>query len=143
MNKNKLLSFVCLIEKGYLNIPYHCSLHATDVMINTFHFLIKSELIMNDFDKIMLLITALCHDYKHPGFQAAFLINSKHEIARRYTDKSILEQMHIAQTLKVIENEKYNFLENFDTNKVKYFKVRCVMYTYSTVRGCALFCCCI
>eukprot|EP01084_Bolivina_argentea_P075428 136748_1 len=64
----------------------------------------------------------MCHDYKHPGFQSSFLIKSKHEISIKYTDKSILEQMHIAETIKVLQNDKYNFLSNIDTNKVKYFK---------------------
>ncbi len=32
-----------------------------------------------------------------------FLIKSKHEIGIKYTNKSILEQMHIVETIKILK----------------------------------------
>lgn len=123
ISSTKFLSFICCIEKGYLkDIDYHSSIHATDVMINSYHYLIKSNIIKKDLDIFIILLSALCHDYKHPGLQSDFLIKTNHEIAIKYGDKSILEQMHYEETINIMEKKRYNFLENFNDKDVKYIK---------------------
>jgi hypothetical protein len=38
-------------------------------------------------DIAAFLISAIIHDFKHPGFTNAFMINSKNELAVRYNGK--------------------------------------------------------
>ncbi len=124
ISQNKFLLFLQTIESGYLNIPYHSSLHATEVMINSFHFLINSNLIVSDLEKFIILLSAAAHDYKHPGYNSAFLVQTNHEIAVEYNNKTpLLEYMHATETLKLLSDEKHNgFLQTFTDSKIKYIK---------------------
>ena len=66
------------------------------------------------------LIAAAIHDYSHPGRNNAYLINSKDELAITYNDKSILENYHVAEAFRILEEEPgCNFLTNLDTDQYK------------------------
>jgi hypothetical protein len=45
---------------------------------------IKEKIKIDDFDQCALLISCIIHDYKHPGFTNAFLINTSNPIAIKY-----------------------------------------------------------
>eukprot|EP01084_Bolivina_argentea_P279401 477658_1 len=124
ISQDEFLLFLQKIESGYLEIPYHSSLHGTDVMVNSFHFLINSNLIVSDLDRFIILLSAVCHDYKHPGFNSSFLMQSNHEIAIKYKNKTpLLEYMHANETLEVLSNKKYNgFLQQFTDSEIGYIK---------------------
>ena len=70
---------------------------------------------LNDLDCASFLISAIIHDYKHPGFNNNFMINSKNEISIRYNGKflllkidlSVLENYHLSESFKII-----NFISN-------------------------------
>ena len=47
-------------------------------------------------DKLALLLSAIGHDLNHPGFTNAMLVNSRHFLAIRYNDISVLENHHAA-----------------------------------------------
>jgi len=49
-----------------------------------------------DIEVYALLLAALCHDLGHFGRTNPFLIETKHELALRYNDKSPLENMYCA-----------------------------------------------
>lgn len=48
-----------------------------------------------------MLIAALCHDMGHFGKTNPFLVESKHELAITYNDKSPLENMHCAKLFEI------------------------------------------
>ena len=56
-----------MIERG--DVYYKCALKETDIFA--------------------LLIAAICHDFKHPGFTNSYLVNSNHEIAMMFNGKII------------------------------------------------------
>ena len=45
-----------------------------------------------------IIIGGACHDHEHPGFNNAYLIETRDEIANRYNDVSVLENHHVAST---------------------------------------------
>jgi hypothetical protein len=49
-----------------------------------------------------LLIAALSHDCGHPGFNNAFLINTRHPLAIQYNDTSVLENYHCYRLFSII-----------------------------------------
>ncbi len=89
---DKFEMFIQEIAKGYLRSnPYHNDLHAADVLQTCSIFLkwgkIAQSLKLNDLDICALLISAIIHDFKHPGVTNIFLINSADPIAIKYNGK--------------------------------------------------------
>jgi len=78
--------------------PYHNFAHAVDVAHGVFRFLRLTErrLRLPAADKFALLVAALAHDVGHPGVNNAFLVATRHPLALRYNDASVLENRHCA-----------------------------------------------
>ena len=123
----KLKNFLIRVESGYHpSNPYHNNIHASDVTQAAFSFLTKGELAqypfnMNDRhipfyivlvaltlpmlltmqDMLSLILACLIHDYDHPGFNNAFLVNTNDPKAIRYNDISVLENHHCSAAFEV------------------------------------------
>jgi len=54
-------------------------------------------------DIFSLLISAAIHDFEHPGLNNNFLEKSRHPLAIKYNDISILENHHIAASFKIMQ----------------------------------------
>ncbi len=65
---------------------------------------------MQEIDILSLLLSALCHDFKHNGFNNNFHVNAKSMIAVSYNDASVLENYHVAETFKVLMHDENNLL---------------------------------
>ena len=129
------------ISEGYQRYNfYHNDLHAADVT-QTCLLYIK---IGNKEDAYPLstpnicsiFLSCLCHDYRHPGVNNNFLKETKHKLSIRYNDISILENMHISTTFKLILNNKdCNIFDGVDINLYKQMRkemISCVLATDMT-----------
>ena len=128
INEKKYENLCKKISEGYnRNNNYHTDLHAADIA-HTCYIYFKVGLINEiiNLDKLSicaLFLSCICHDYKHPGLNNNFLIETNNSIAINYNDVSILENMHISETFKLIlSDENYNIFYNFE--KEKYRKIR-------------------
>lgn len=45
-----------------------------------------------------MIIGGGCHDFEHPGFNNAYLVETHHEYAIKYNDVSVLENHHVASS---------------------------------------------
>lgn len=86
---NYFENFLEHIRTGYLEKnPYHNDIHAADVLQTCYSMLMHSniiEIIMLDkFDIASLFISAIIHDFKHPGLTNGFLITTKNKLALDY-----------------------------------------------------------
>jgi len=79
----------------------------------------QSLLWLSDIDHYALLVAALCHDIGHRGKTNAFLVETGHELALRYNDKSPLENMHCASLSQLLGQEKTDVFKRIpaDTRK--------------------------
>lgn len=68
---------------------------------------------MSDIDLFALKLSALGHDLGHPGVGNGFMINSKHNLALRYNDISVLENFHAATLFEILNLSGCNILDNF------------------------------
>ena len=68
---------------------------------------------LKQLDIFAILVAALCHDYKHPGTNNLFHINTQSKYALRYNDTSVLEMYHIAQTFKELQHDDFNIYKKF------------------------------
>ena len=138
INNNKFENWCQKIADGYIRKNfYHNDLHASDITqtcllyfkmgeFETVHKFTKSNI-------CSLFLSCMCHDYQHPGVNNNFLKETNNKIAVRYNDISILENMHIAKTFKIIlTNKECNVFENVDKNLYKEMRkemISCVLAT--------------
>ena len=116
---NILKNFITQIVEHYdrEKAIYHNDLHACDVMQTSYTIFTQGNLTekmkLKELDTFSMLIAALCHDYKHPGTNNLYQINSKSKYAMRYNDFSVLEMYHLAQTFKELQHDEYNIFKKF------------------------------
>ena len=128
LNHTKYQNWCQKISEGYnRNNFYHTDLHAADIVHTSFIYFkegLINEIIKLDKSSICaLFLSCICHDYKHPGLNNNYLMETNNSIAIRYNDISILENMHISETFKLILSDKnYNIFDNLE--KQKYKKIR-------------------
>eukprot|EP01137_Pigoraptor_chileana_P025221 Opistho-2@94357 len=117
IDEQKLRRFLSAIEEGYKAAnPYHNSMHAADVA-QTIHFFLSQNGMKDALsieEMFGAVVAALIHDYEHPGFNNAFLINTRHPLAIRYNDRSVLENHHCASAFHLLKtNDSLNIFSNF------------------------------
>ena len=123
--------------EGYKNNSYHNNLHAADIThISYIYFKVGliNEIINLDKDTIYaLFLSCICHDYKHPGLNNNFLIETNNSIAINYNYFSVLENMHISEAFKLMLSDKNrNIFENFEATEYKKIRkqmISCVLTT--------------
>ena len=138
IKQKKFANWSKKIAAGYSRLnPYHTDLHGADVTQTCFISLlqegVKEIAKVDNIDICSLILSCMCHDFKHFGLNNNFLKLTKHKLAIRYNDISILENMHISETFKLINsNPDCNIF--FDVDKTIYEKMRkkmiaCVLST--------------
>ena len=136
--KSIFKNFIEKIISGYnrKNAIYHNDLHAGDVMQTSYTILNQGKLIkkmkLGQLDTFSLLIACLCHDFKHPGQNNLYQINAKTKYAMRYNDISVLENYHVSQTFKVLQNKETNLFINFSPEEYRICRRRMIDYILST-----------
>ena len=103
-------------------VPYHNFRHVVDVLQAPFHSLVsigslppyrstnggearpKSPMaaLLQPFEALTLLITAIGHDVGHPGVNNGFLVTLNAPLAQLYNDRSVLESFHCAAYSQIL-----------------------------------------
>ena len=81
---------------------------------------------LSDLDVLSVIISAVCHDYDHDGFNNAYHVNAITERAIRYSDQSVQENYHIAESFAILNNDKYNFMKDYNRDDFKTFRKRMI-----------------
>jgi len=115
----KFLNFWTKIEQGYKNNPYHNATHGADVLISTNYYMLQPSFknCLTPLDILAGIISGGIHDFEHPGFNNAFIQNTKGELAVLYNDMSVLENHHVAAAWRLLLKEDSSFLENLDQSQ--------------------------
>jgi len=131
LNFTKLKIFTNKINTGYnQQNSYHNELHGSDVCQTVYSWMKVTKLeyliYIEPYEHLAFLTASLIHDYKHPGYNNAYMTNTMSDLAIIYNDKSILENMHIAEAFKVLLNPECNIFENYSTNEFKIIRKRMI-----------------
>jgi len=99
-DKDKFRNFINEITDGYLReVDYHNDLHASDVLQTSWVFLskgnLREKLALQDIDIFAVLLAAICHDFKHPGVNNIYLVNTKAKLAIRYNGNKLVKNLNI------------------------------------------------
>ena len=138
--QGNLWRFLENVEIGYKLNPYHNRYHAVDVLLST-HFMFQSSLMkknMTMWDTFATYIAAVCHDLGHMGYNNAWYINTAGNLALLYGDESVLENYHIAETFRILNNSKNNWMSSFPSSIRRYLATvirRTILATDLKVHG--------
>ncbi|MCQ2818227.1 MAG: 3',5'-cyclic nucleotide phosphodiesterase [archaeon] len=137
INKANFHIFINKIRLGYdYLVPYHNDIHATDVLQTAHNIIIHSsiekDLDLTPYDLTALYIACAVHDFRHPGLNNTYLINSHNKIAIKYNDISVLENFHISSAFKVINERDSNIFVDQKPEVLRIMRKRmieCVLAT--------------
>ncbi len=137
VNYRRFDMFLNKIKVGYDNmIPYHTHIHAADVLqtCNVYSIFsnLKEELELNELDITGFFISAIIHDYKHPGLTNSYHINKRSDIAIKYNDISVLENFHVSMAFKVISENNSNIFCDLTIEEFKVVRKRIIECVLST-----------
>ena len=141
INYNKFEKWCKKISEGYIRTnPYHTDLHAADITHTCLIYFkigkVNEICKLSKSSKCSLFLSCICHDYKHPGLNNNYLKETKNLLALTYNDNSILENMHISETFKLINySEEYNIFDKLENNIYKQLRkemISCVLATDMT-----------
>lgn len=116
-----MMNFVVQAEKMYPPNPYHNFAHALDVehsLAMSFQ-LIDAGAFFSEAEQFWLSISAIGHDLGHVGLNNAFLVETAHELAVMYNDKSCLENMHCSKLFHILNDPEANVFAEVDKNDYK------------------------
>ncbi|GAM27773.1 hypothetical protein SAMD00019534_109490 [Acytostelium subglobosum LB1] len=118
----KLNQFIIHVRQLYHSHSYHNFYHAFDVTQTIFTYLTTFGFgkHLTHLDIIALLLSGLCHDLNHPGYNNAFLVNTFDPLAIQYNDKSVLENHHIQLMWTLLD--QFQFLKNLKWDEKKEFR---------------------
>ena len=74
---------------------------------------------LESLDILILLAAAICHDLDHPGYNNAYQINARTELALRYNDISPLENHHCAVAFEILESKDCNIFQNLSREQFR------------------------
>ena len=141
---NKFEHFAYEITKGYhRENPYHNDLHAADMLQTIFNYTINSKfqitLNLSDLDLLSMFLSAIIHDYGHPGLNNNYLIKTKDSLAIKYNDISVLENYHVSESFNIIlkkpENNIFERLSEDDYKICRKTIIECVLGTDMTLHN--------
>lgn len=81
---------------------------------------------------LVLIVSCICHDLDHPGYNNIYQINARTELALRYNDISPLENHHCSVAFRVLESAECNILASLDAATYRTVRegiIRCILAT--------------
>ena len=136
-NSITIYNFIKSIKENYSkNAIYHTEKHAIDMLQTLSMYISKSNIItyldLNNIDIISLLISGLCHDVGHPGYNNDYQIKMLTDLSVTYNDKSVLENYHISLTFQILKNDNCNIFKILSKNEFSYIRKRMIDMILST-----------
>eukprot|EP00927_Polykrikos_kofoidii_P032174 TRINITY_DN27486_c0_g1_i1.p1 TRINITY_DN27486_c0_g1~~TRINITY_DN27486_c0_g1_i1.p1 ORF type:complete len:2024 (-),score=310.73 TRINITY_DN27486_c0_g1_i1:149-6220(-) len=140
IDAEKLQEFTDEAARGYLPGPkYHCWAHAVDVTHVLFMMFLKCNgggLLISALEEVALLVAAVFHDAGHFGVNNDFLVQTSHELAMRYNDRSPLENMSCAKLFEVVKKPSTTIFESLTAEQFKEVRTICVEAILQTDNSC-------
>ncbi|EDO32179.1 predicted protein [Nematostella vectensis] len=134
IERSKLQHFLFEVYRHYNPTPFHNFRHAFCVTQMMYGLIWLTEIFnkITKQDLLIMLTSALCHDLDHPGYNNAYQINARTELALRYNDISPLENHHCAVAFDIMKQDKSNILQNVSAEtfkKIREGMIKCILST--------------
>ena len=121
LNWTTLDNFFHKIESSYNKLPFHNSIHATDVLQTVYQLLNIPDLItlFTPLELFSVCIASAIHDLDHPGINNNFLVQLNHPIATMYNDIAVLESHHVARAFEIASLPGMNIFESMTSDQYR------------------------
>mmetsp|Transcript_62890 Transcript_62890/g.183914 ORF Transcript_62890/g.183914 Transcript_62890/m.183914 type:complete len:933 (+) Transcript_62890:158-2956(+) len=116
-----MMNFVLQAEKMYPANSYHNFSHALDVehaLALSFQ-LIDAGGFFSEAEQFWLAIAAIGHDLGHVGLNNSFLVETAHELAVMYNDRSPLENLHCSKLFHILSDPEANVFAEIEKSEFK------------------------
>ncbi|XP_036338601.1 high affinity cGMP-specific 3',5'-cyclic phosphodiesterase 9A-like [Rhagoletis pomonella] len=122
------------VYKHYNEVPFHNFRHCFCVAQMMYAITRHANLLqrLGDLECLILLVSCICHDLDHPGYNNIYQINARTELALRYNDISPLENHHCSIAFRLLEHPECNIFKNFSRDTFKEIRegiIRCILAT--------------
>ncbi|ALC49267.1 Pde9 [Drosophila busckii] len=109
------------VYKHYNEVPFHNFRHCFCVAQMMYAITRQANLLhrLGDLECLILLVSCICHDLDHPGYNNIYQINARTELALRYNDISPLENHHCSIAFRLLEHPECNIFKNFGRETFK------------------------
>eukprot|EP00930_Biecheleria_cincta_P039656 TRINITY_DN27244_c0_g3_i1.p1 TRINITY_DN27244_c0_g3~~TRINITY_DN27244_c0_g3_i1.p1 ORF type:complete len:722 (-),score=97.72 TRINITY_DN27244_c0_g3_i1:271-2340(-) len=130
-----LQNWALAVRNGYHANPFHNWFHGFSVFQMCYFQLFRALSILEKLtllDVFGLLISCLCHDLDHPGFNNSYLIETESPLALRHNDISVLENHHASLTCELMRREACAIAAGLDQESRKKLRgtiIRCILDT--------------
>ncbi|MCB1135399.1 MAG: 3',5'-cyclic nucleotide phosphodiesterase [Chlamydiia bacterium] len=123
IDKERLKAFIFAIKEHYHLVSYHNFLHAVDATQFIGYLLIQGGLgaLLEPFDILCLLLTALGHDLGHPGASTSFDGHLR-VFTGQTVDGDTLEECHLKLLLQLVQNKRIGIASNWSLRQLSIFK---------------------
>ncbi|XP_078795183.1 high affinity cGMP-specific 3',5'-cyclic phosphodiesterase 9A isoform X3 [Oryzias latipes] len=132
-----LQQFLFEVYRRYNNIPFHNFKHCFCVTQMMYGLIWLTDLRskMDSINLLIMLTSAVCHDLDHTGYNNAYQINARTDLALRYNDISPLENHHCAVAFEILERRESNIFRNLSPDQYKRIRegmIKCILATDMT-----------
>uniref|UniRef100_A0A2M3ZYU2 Phosphodiesterase n=1 Tax=Anopheles triannulatus TaxID=58253 RepID=A0A2M3ZYU2_9DIPT len=122
------------VYKHYNDVPFHNYRHCFCVAQMMYAITWHTNLVqrLGELEVLVLLVSCICHDLDHPGYNNIYQINARTELALRYNDISPLENHHCSIAFRLLEHPECNIFRNMSKEMFKDVRegiIRCILAT--------------
>jgi len=103
IKRSAINAFLRAVSAKYRKNAYHNWWHVCDVTHAAYMLLrqTRAGTLLEEQEKLALMLACICHDIDHPGLNNNFLVKSRDPLALRYSNLSVLENHHASMTLRI------------------------------------------
>jgi hypothetical protein len=135
-----LFNFVHKVREHYNHNPFHNFKHAFCVSQMAYALIHRTGFVnhMTMLEKFILITACLGHDLDHPGYNNAYQVNAKTDLAIIYNDQSPLENHHAAMLFAILRLESCNLFKNMAQEHIAIVRksiIRTIMATDMAKHG--------
>ncbi|XP_012288294.1 uncharacterized protein LOC105704027 isoform X2 [Orussus abietinus] len=129
-----LRNFLFEVYNNYNEVPFHNFRHCFCVaqMMYAIAWAVDLPSKIGYLEVFVLIVSCICHDLDHPGYNNIYQINARTELALRYNDISPLENHHCSVAFRVLEAPECNILASLNSSTFRTVRegiIRCILAT--------------
>lgn len=121
VEQKTLCNFLNAAQKEYLPNPFHNFSHALDTVYSVAYFIscTGADYFLPEEAQFWLLVSAAGHDLGHLGVNNDYLIETGHDLALTYNDRSPLENLHCSKLFDIIRQPECNVFKTLEKEVYK------------------------